>query len=629
MNSELKQALRTIVQSLRAEGYLNKKVSDLTDMGELKEFIDDINTEGKHYYFDFSDYIDNAYVCLVFSYTSNDVNYIWIHDLINQKTYGSYLGYEDETLIEDYIEGVNVQTNVRTITLTDTTMTESDMFDLLEGINTKGDSVFFNVASMQLPMYLCTFTIDEDKTKIRINDLVTGRKYIAKYEAAKTIYACLQAAKEDSAVIRVNATSVLNNSTIQVVGAVVTIKDANDIVIATGTYTGTTLEFPLPIYQSYKVSISYSVSVNSVVCFNPSTSDAKEGTLTGDTTINFSYANPGAMTTIQDATDFLQIVDRATAEEVLIGSEGNLHNFEATMRITDPENNTIYDMPVVAEKLYDAIDEDGVSHLAIYWSFKHCLPQNKVFDEREQVRANGETFEEDVFYYTGTSATPPADQTLTPLVAGTDYQVGDSVDAYETAHSGVYVYKHEFSNTKYGTGSKTTANLMRYGFNYFEESNLFKWLNGTGYDWFSPSHTGDRLASGYNSKKGFLDWIKSDDLAVIKKVKYGVNNIDLAGQVASKFTLLSGTEVAGSVNSDEGTVLLRWKAMNGGAIKNDANADRTITQIQNKTSKQTFWLRSPSRYNSFNEWIVSSNGNVNSGGTAYYSYAVVPAFTTY
>ena len=246
MNNDLQLALKQIVARLRAEGYLNKAVSDLDTMGELAEFISDINSEGKHYYFDFSEYITNAYVCLVYCYTASNVKYCWIHDLINSKTYGSYTGYSDSDYIDDYVAGVNVQTNVRTITLTDTTMTESDMFDLLEGINGKGDSVFFNVASMQLPMYLCTMTIDALKTKIRINDLVTGRKYIAAYEANKTIYSCLQVAKEDSAVLKVGATTTLNGNSIDVAGAVVTVKDANDVTIATGTISSGLLEFPLP-----------------------------------------------------------------------------------------------------------------------------------------------------------------------------------------------------------------------------------------------------------------------------------------------------------------------------------------------------------------------------------------------
>ena len=628
MNSYLKASLKQIVAKLRAEGYLSKPISDLDTMGELAEFISDINAEGKHYYFDFSEYITNAYVCLVFCYTASNVKYCWIHDLINSKTYGSYTGYSDSDYIDDYVAGVNVQTNVRTITLTDTTMTESDMFDLLEGINGKGDSVFFNVASMQLPMYLCTMTIDALKTKIRINDLVTGRKYIAAYEASKTIYSCLQVAKEDSAILKVGATTTLNGNSIDVAGAVVTIKDANDVTIATGTISSGLLEFPLPIFQSYKVSISSSVSVSSTVCFNPSSEQSLEGTLTTDTTINFTYANPGSMSTIQDATNLLQIVDESTAREILIGSEGSLHNFEATHTLTDPESNTSYTMTFVAEKVYTAVDAAGNSHLAIYWSSKYCLPSNKVFDEREQVRASGETFSADLYYYKSSSATP-GDNAFTALVAGTDYTVGDSIDTWESNHSGEYVYKHAYANDNYGSGGKATTNLIRYGENSFEKSNIFKWLNGTGTSWFEPSHVGDVLASGYSGKRGFLDWFTETDRQAIKEVRYPVNKVEGAGYVSSKITLLTGTEVAGSVNSDEGDVLLRWKAMNGGQIKNDANADRTITKVDNKTSKQTFWLRSPYRGYSYNEWLVYDSGNVSGDVIACGSRAVVPAFTTY
>lgn len=111
------------------------------------------------------------------------------------------------------------------------------------------------------------------------------------------------------------------------------------------------------------------------------------------------------------------------------------------------------------------------------------------------------------------------------------------------------MYKHAWND----------SNVVRYGNNVYSESNIDKWLNASGDNWFVPSHIGDILANMYKTKKGFKDWFKSSDLSQIEdNVAYGVyersGHEDTNNTIYRQFVLLSGTEMAGSVNANEGTV---------------------------------------------------------------------------
>ena len=268
------------------------------------------------------------------------------------------------------------------------------------------------------------------------------------------------------------------------------------------------------------------------------------------------------------------------------------------------------------------VDGNIVQFVGARCMFEYALPDSIPFDEREQVVATGETYESGVNYYRGTRATL-GDQAFTPLVEGVDYEVGDTV--------GENIYKHAWSNTQFGTGNLSTAMLMRYGSNVYHESNVDKWLNAQGDNWFTSSHLGDVLASWYNGKKGFKSWFKADDLAFIEEnVEYGV--YERAGfelpsnKIYRQFVLPSGTNIAGSANANEGNCFDYWKYLNGGVISNNANANRTLKKITAKTSAQSSWLRSPIRSYSFNSWHLRSNGNVNYGNS-YGAFAVAPCFT--
>lgn len=418
-------------------------------------------------------------------------------------------------------------------------------------------------------------------------------------------------------------------------GISIQVKDVNGVVIASGTFNGSPLVFPLPLNQTYKVECSTnSITIGGITYFAPEVeSGSAEGTLVQDESVVFRYSSTQSINSLSAVKQFLALpdIDIATKRLALVRTETN--SFSVDIKIKNPENDVEYIMPIYIVEIDNytkKVNGVDVSFLGAKCQFAYALPDSIAFDEREQVECeSGETFQDGIFYYTTTSS-GVGDKTFTPLVAGTDYQNGDDIDTYKSQHS-VYVFKHAWSNTQYGSGNSSTANLMRYGSNIYHESNIDKWLNGMGTDWFVASHLGDRLANWYVGKHGFKDWFTQNILSLIEdNVAYGVyerNNFELPNnKIYRMFVLPSGTEMAGSVNNNEGTVLEYWKYLNGGVVGNSANANRTVKKITNISSAQTTWFRSPYRSYSFIAWFVGYIGGI-SYNVACIGYAVLPTFT--
>lgn len=205
------------------------------------------------------------------------------------------------------------------------------------------------------------------------------------------------------------------------------------------------------------------------------------------------------------------------------------------------------------------------------------------------------------------------------------------VDTYTQLVNGV---EQTFVGAKTQFAYALPMDLPLGGRNVYHESNVDKWLNATGKDWFVPSYEGDVLDTPYNDRAGFKDWFTSSDLACIRdNVGYGVyerSGYELPNNTMYRqFTLLSGTEIAGSANANEGTVTEYWKWKNGGVVSNDASNTRVIKRITATTgSNTTLFLRSPRRSTATgNCWFLRYTGNLNNDIAIHTSYAIVPIFT--
>lgn len=105
MNAHLKKTIELVIKKFKDKGYLNKSVdSSIETMGDLREFIDSINAEGRHYFFDLHEHIANAYVCLIRVWSANGNNYCEINDLLNHQLVGTpNMIYEDDMTVSAYV----------------------------------------------------------------------------------------------------------------------------------------------------------------------------------------------------------------------------------------------------------------------------------------------------------------------------------------------------------------------------------------------------------------------------------------------------------------------------------------------------------------------------------------------
>lgn len=156
--------------------YENIGVPSGMTMGELRTFINGVNSRGDHCFFDFSGYLDNAYVCTVLAYAQSAINYIFIFDILNGKVYGSYTGYTDAATVANYLSG-NESDIVHAIKLTNASMTLSDMAILLNKINQLGHHVLFDVSTIASGKYLvtCVASVSGSNVTVNLLDIVSGK----------------------------------------------------------------------------------------------------------------------------------------------------------------------------------------------------------------------------------------------------------------------------------------------------------------------------------------------------------------------------------------------------------------------------------------------------------------------
>lgn len=159
--------------------YYSVPVTNMSTMGELRDYIDSINSQGLHCFFDFSSYVVNAYVCTVLMFTQNNVNYCLVFDIINGRTYLNYSGYQDNETIASYLSG-NEDNLIRTLKITDANTTMADISALLTKVNSFGHHVMFDVSALNAGAYLCTIFIDG--TTVKILDTVSQKSTTVTYD---------------------------------------------------------------------------------------------------------------------------------------------------------------------------------------------------------------------------------------------------------------------------------------------------------------------------------------------------------------------------------------------------------------------------------------------------------------
>lgn len=174
-----------IERCLVKDNYVSIKISGLSNMGEMVEYINRINSNNDHAFFDFSEYIDNAHVCTIQCFTQSSINYCFVFDILGGKLYGRYTGYSDSETITDYVNSSEAESDiVHAIRITDPTITILKIIQLLNRVNQIGHHVFFDVSAISSMDYLISFTSSEDGDNTSCTAMGIVKGTIAKHTYA-------------------------------------------------------------------------------------------------------------------------------------------------------------------------------------------------------------------------------------------------------------------------------------------------------------------------------------------------------------------------------------------------------------------------------------------------------------
>ena len=178
----------------------------------------------------------------------------------------------------------------------------------------------------------------------------------------------------------------------------------------------------------------------------------------------------------------------------------------------------------------------------------------------------------------------------TALVEGTDYNIGDPVPVASW-------YEKNFDLRASG------------GSNNAIQSNMIQWANSDGQagKWYSPTTIFDTCSSALLNRNGFLRYIDSEFLNVVKPAKLITAKSNAEGGNAfihqAKFWGLSRSQVSGLVNNGiTENVYLEYYSGGGSKIK----------YLKDTATPQGYVLRSPVVYSSCDMQCVLNQGNLNS-----------------
>jgi hypothetical protein len=192
------------------------------------------------------------------------------------------------------------------------------------------------------------------------------------------------------------------------------------------------------------------------------------------------------------------------------------------------------------------------------------------------------------------------------------------------------------------------SNRALYGSSRYRTSNLRQWLNSGGLAsaWFvaqnltdgttntnnhdaSPTDANFNVTTGYDTKKGFLNYFNANEQSkilptILTTAKNTVTDGGGSEVVTDNIFLLSNTEVGlanengiaeGSLLSLFSTVSNRISYLTQQAFSNT----RSVTKPSTVDTSWYWWLRTPHTTHSCSSRFVNTDGTSNYG-TAYYSY---------
>lgn len=250
-------------------------------------------------------------------------------------------------------------------------------------------------------------------------------------------------------------------------------------------------------------------------------------------------------------------------------------------------------------------------------------------------------------------------KTLKSLSPGTTLVVPDS------SHNGVPLILRKLADDHHAVGTtlldtrdiidliafdgKERSNSFSreyYGNNNYGLSNIRKYLNSVGPNWYTPQHAEDEPPSEinvwdrhgpYDKRNGFLSAFPSEFVerivtTTLTTVVPNIDGADIATQ-KDKVFLLSRTEVGlGDEREAEGRAIpffkdnaARLKKPTQEAISKTTYTDPNLGGRPNRSKAWHWWLRSPLAATAYNLRYVRANGTLSDSYSFYSGFGAAPA----
>jgi len=519
------------------------------------------------------------------------------------------LRYSMQSLTEaQKIQAIKNLDGVRIVKLTDGTETLSQIVSRLNTINQAGEHVFFDVASLTYPLYLCTIAISytgQTPTAYKLSDLVTGSISQGVYDGTKTLATILSEAVAGFHNITITCTA---TDGVSVTGQTIYVKDAGSgQVFDTLTYNGQPLTVVVPHGFSYEI---YPVCTLA----NHYYSDGHvTGVAKANVSTTFSFKDLNA---VQTFLDLKSAMDLGLGESIPIGKQ---------VSFTHATFGTL---------AYDVVDYDDATD-TITLLQHDVLADDRQFDASEAsyyaengLAAGAYSFIHGgtTYYFTLNNAVPAAGQVR---FTDTEFQTWAVVGSTSVLESGSVSTTVISGATALGTTAAGAINHMdriKYGSNNYAESALRQWLesNKPAWQWWEAKTHFDRPPS-YAGIAGFLAGVPAEVLEALDtstakchttatyKAPDSQYPINSRYEIQAKFFLASEKEIYGTASYDDGTT--QFDAYVG--------TDNSAKIKYYNSSARTWWLRAPYP-SALYERRVNTSGADGCDG-AFYSLGVVPA----
>lgn len=478
---------------------------------------------------------------------------------------------------------------VRIVKLTDADATLAELAEMLAEINADGEHVFFDVAALGYPLYLCTIAVSYSgaaPTDYRLSDLVTGRVSAGAYAASKTLAEILAAAGSPVFPVNIAVTAQPTKMSYEIgdsfdptgMAVTMTLSDGSTAVLDNGDLTITPAMFTTVGAQTVTIACQegrYALSATLTVSVSEITLD--------------TWAKRRQVSVAGLARNYYQVGDLIQDTYTVNGTSHTCNWIVMDFADVEGENGTVYhDIPIL--------------------QMQRTGHENVIFDAKEETEATEATAQAG-YYYCGYDGT---DYTMLTLETGDTIPYGSYTKVYKTLWNSV--------------------NAIRYGLSSWKHSFARQYLNHSGTGWAQAQHACDVLPGNAAAMTGFMSYISAEMAAALHPIKITTKRANFMGGGADTtydiFWLASVSQMNmqnPNASPDDGDPWAYYQQLLGSSGKVNTGSFDVMKRydVANTATARDWWTRSAVLGNKL-MWSVNTSGNVGNNN-ANYSFRVLPA----